>query len=107
MFVKDLLSKKKVKSEQPKTTKEFDETLNIMGRLTAKIHSRAVVDTEQDVFHHESEEEFIQAIGDDFHSFCKQILLTSITNKDQVKQDYALFSEWANEEFSDKNSVLS
>ncbi|WP_338451148.1 DUF2252 family protein [Niallia oryzisoli] len=92
--------KKKVKAKVMQTTADIDSTLDIMGRITAKIHARADVDFLDDLFAHHSEEAILSAIGDQFETFCSQIVFSSITYKEQVKRDYELFCEWVNKEFN-------
>ncbi len=48
------------------TSEDFEATVQIMGKVTAKIHARADVNTENELFNHESEEEILNAIGQDF-----------------------------------------
>lgn len=91
--------KKKVKATQLATAEDFDAVLEIMGRVTAKIHSRADVDTEHELFTHESEEEILDAIGKNFDAFKEQISFSAMTYKVQVNYDYILFSEWVKEKF--------
>lgn len=91
--------KKKVKVTQLLTTNDFDATLDIMGKVTAKIHARADIDTEKELFAHESEEAILEAIGKDFDVFCAQIVFTSMTYKKQVNDDYELFIKWIEEDF--------
>lgn len=91
--------KKKVKPTQLLSPEDFDATLTIMGKVTAKIHSRADVDTEAELFNHESEEEILNAIGDDFGAFKTQISLAALSYKEQVNHDYELFCEWVKESF--------
>ena len=71
----------------------MDITLEIMGRITAKIHARADVDFEADLFSHHSEEEILKAIGNEFNTFCNQIIFASIAFKEQAKRDYELFCQ--------------
>ena len=91
--------KKKVKATQLLTSEDFDSTLKIMGKITAKIHARADVDTEHELFNHESEEEILDAIGDDFETFYNQISFAAIGYKEQVNHDYDLFCQWVAENF--------
>ncbi|RHW34721.1 DUF2252 domain-containing protein [Lysinibacillus yapensis] len=91
--------KKKVKAAQLATVEDFDATVEIMGKITAKIHARADVDTESELFTHESEEEIIEAIGKDFQTFAAQIIFAAIGYKEQVNHDYELFCEWVQETF--------
>lgn len=91
--------KKKVKATQLITAEDFDATLEIMGKVTAKIHARADVDTERELFTHESEEEILRAIGKDIDAFCTQIVSTSMVYKEQVNYDYKLFVSWVEENF--------
>ncbi|MFP3916501.1 DUF2252 family protein [Lysinibacillus telephonicus] len=91
--------KKKVKASQLATVEDFDAVLEIMGRVTAKIHSRADVDTEHELFTHESEEEILDAIGKNFDAFKEQLSFSAMTYKVQVNYDYNLFTEWVKETF--------
>lgn len=91
--------KKKVKASQLQTVEEMDSVLEIMGRITAKIHARADADLEVDLFSHHSEVEILKAIGNEFDTFCAQIVFSSITYKEQVKRDYELFCQWVTEKF--------
>lgn len=91
--------KKKVKADQLLTTEDFDQTLEIMGKITAKIHARADVDTERELFSHESEEEILEAIGDNFDLFSAQIVFVATSYKEQVNHDYKLFCQWVTENF--------
>jgi len=92
--------KKKVKAKVLQTVKDIDDTLEIMGRITAKIHARADVDFEAELFSHHSEEEILKAIGENFDSFSTQIIFTSMVYKEQVNHDYGLFCNWIKEEFN-------
>ncbi|WP_332648043.1 DUF2252 domain-containing protein [Lysinibacillus sp. 54212] len=91
--------KKKVKAEQLITPENFDETLEIMGKVTAKIHARADVDTENELFSHECEKEILSSIGDNFDMFCAQVVFVASSYKEQVNHDYKLFCQWVNEDF--------
>ena len=91
--------KKKINAKLLQTVDGLDETLEIMGRITAKIHARADVDFEADLFSHHSEVEILKAIGDNFDIFSTQIIFTSMVYKEQVNQDYELFCRWVPEEF--------
>ncbi len=91
--------KKKVKAKLIQTTADMDSTLDIMGRITAKIHARADVDFLDERFSYHSEEEILLVIGDQFETFCSQIVFSSITYKKQVKRDYEIFCEWVNKAF--------
>ena len=91
--------KKKIKASQLQTIEDMDVTLEIMGRITAKIHARADVDFEADLFSHHSEEEILKAIGNEFNTFCNQIVFASIAFKEQAKRDYELFCQLVTEKF--------
>ena len=93
--------KKKVKAHLLQTVEDIDSTLETMGKITAKIHARADVDFEVDLFSHHSEVEILKAIGDEFDTFCSQIVFASITYKEQVKRDYELFCQWVAQEFNE------
>ncbi|MFE4353624.1 DUF2252 family protein [Peribacillus butanolivorans] len=93
--------KKKVKAKQLQTVEDIDSTLEIMGRITAKIHARADVDFQADLFSHHNEVEILKAIGNEFDTFCTQIIFASIAYKEQVKRDYELFCQWVTKEFKE------
>lgn len=93
--------KKKVKAQQLKSIEDIDLTLDCMGRITAKIHARSDVDFQADLFSHHSEVEILKAIGNEFNTFCTQIVFSAITYKEQVKNDYELFCQWVTKEFKD------
>jgi uncharacterized protein (DUF2252 family) len=93
--------KKKVKAQQLKSIEDIDITLDLMGRITAKIHARSDVDFQADLFSHHSEVEILKAIGNEFNTFCAQIVFSAITYKEQVKNDYELFCHWVTKEFKD------
>lgn len=91
--------KKKVKAKLIQTIADVDSTLEVMGRVTAKIHARADADFLDELFAHHSEEEILLAIGNQFETFCTQIVFSAITYKEQVKRDHELFCEWVKKEF--------
>jgi hypothetical protein len=98
--------KKKIKVKSLQPVKALDETLEIMGRITAKIHARADVDFEADLFSYHSEDEILKAIGDNFDIFSTQIIFTSMVYKEQVNRDYELFCQWVAEEYDlEKDTV--
>ena len=49
--------KRKIKAKLLQTTEDMDSTVDIMGKIPAKIHSRADVDFQEDLFSYESEQE--------------------------------------------------
>ncbi|KAA9016485.1 DUF2252 domain-containing protein [Niallia endozanthoxylica] len=98
--------KKKVKAKLIPTIADMDSTLDIMGKITAKIHARADVDFLDELFSHHSEEEILLAIGDQFETFCSQIVFSSITYKEQVKRDYELFCEWVKKAFHESEEPI-
>lgn len=93
--------KKKVKAEQLITLKDYDQTLKIMGSITAKIHARADADINSILLTHDSEVEIIKAIGDS-DQFVRDITYAAINYKNQVKYDYELFCEWVQNNFADE-----
>ncbi|WP_445506281.1 DUF2252 domain-containing protein [Niallia sp. 03190] len=86
--------KKKVKTKHVTSIEKLDSTLEIMGKITAKIHARADGDVQQELLDYHSEKEIIRAIGDDFETFCTQVTFISMSYKQQVIDDYALFCNW-------------
>lgn len=97
--------KKKVKAKDMKKIKDIDETLRMMGKITAKIHARADVDFQAELFPYHSEEEILKAIGGNFDSFCTQVVFTAMMYKEQVKRDFELFCQWAGKEFASNEAM--
>jgi uncharacterized protein (DUF2252 family) len=97
--------KKKIKANQFETLKDIDSTLEIMGKITAKIHARADVDFQSDLFSYHSEEEILKAIGEDFDTFCAQLVVVSFAYKEQIKNDYELFSQWVAKAFGELETL--
>ncbi|WP_404454520.1 DUF2252 domain-containing protein [Virgibacillus necropolis] len=73
----------------------MESTVEVMGKVTAKAHARA------DEFHfeHESEEEIVKAIGTEYDGFTSQLVAASTYYKNQVREDYRIFSEWCEVDF--------
>ncbi|WP_028401019.1 DUF2252 domain-containing protein [Ectobacillus panaciterrae] len=92
--------KKRVKAKHMTSAKEIDSTVEIMGRITAKIHARADVDVQHELLTYHSEEEILRAIGRDFEAFCAQLVFSSMVYKQQVNEDYELFCDWCRKEFN-------
>lgn len=90
--------KKKVKADKLLTLKDYDQTLKIMGRVTAKIHARADADIESVLLTHHSEIEIIKAIGN-VDQFVRDITYAALNYKNQVKDDYTLFCQWVEGKF--------
>ncbi len=86
--------KKKVKLTKIETTEDLYDTLEIMGKVTAKIHARADQDIDSNIITHHSEESILTAIGDDFDSFAKQLIDWALFYEEQVQTDYQIFLEW-------------
>lgn len=77
----------------------FVDTVDLMGRVTAKMHARADVDSEIDAIQHESEEEILKAIGGNVEGFIQEVLSSAIFYKNQVHEDHDLFTGWCKEKF--------
>ncbi|OAH53219.1 hypothetical protein AWH48_12775 [Domibacillus aminovorans] len=92
--------KKRVKPEDIENEKEFDQVLDVYGGIAAKIHARADADVEDALLSYHSEEEILNAIGDDYDAFAAQLVFLSKAYKEQVKQDYVLFCGWLNYKFT-------
>jgi uncharacterized protein (DUF2252 family) len=86
--------KKRLKLESLETAEELEETVDCMGRITAKMHARADADVRSGVLAYHSEEEIERAMGDDEDAFCATIAHWAISYADQVEHDYRLFVEW-------------
>lgn len=92
--------KKRVKPEDIENEKEFDKVLDVFGGIAAKIHARADVDIAHSLLEYHSEEEILNAIGEDFDAFSEQLVFMSMAYKERVKQDYVLFCGWLNTKFT-------
>ncbi|OLN23580.1 hypothetical protein BTO30_03915 [Domibacillus antri] len=92
--------KKRLKPEDIENAKEFDKVLDVFGGIAAKIHARADADIEHSLLSYHSEEEILNAIGDDYDAFAAQLVFLSNAYKERVKQDYVLFCGWLNYKFS-------
>ncbi|WP_010532192.1 DUF2252 domain-containing protein [Lentibacillus jeotgali] len=88
-----------VDQEELTETKGMNDTVEVMGKITAKIHARADADADEIPLSYESEEEILKAIGDDFNHFLSEVVVWSMFYKNQVNQDYLLFCEWCRDEF--------
>lgn len=84
--------KKKVKPKNYKDATDYEKTLTIMGKITAKCHSRAAVALQQ-VVEYRSEEEILRAIRD-VASFSHYITVHALSYKERVKKDYELFQQF-------------
>ncbi|MYL53952.1 DUF2252 domain-containing protein [Pontibacillus yanchengensis] len=78
---------------------DVDKTLKTMGKIAAKIHARADGDIENHILDYHSENEILEAIGDDSEGFINELQLWSKFYKERVEQDHELFKEWLNEYF--------
>ncbi|AQQ54535.1 DUF2252 domain-containing protein [Planococcus lenghuensis] len=87
-----------VDPESLQSTESMLDTIEAMGKVTAKIHARADHDVD-DALPYDSETEILKAIGD-INRFAEDISHLALFYKRQVEQDYELFKEWLNEEFS-------
>lgn len=76
--------------------KNMESTVEVMGKVTAKAHARA----DEFQFEHESEEEIVKTIGSEKDGFISQLVTASINYRDQVHDDYLIFSEWCAERFN-------
>lgn len=77
------------------TMENMKETVEMMGRVTAKAHARA----DELILTHQSEEEIINVIGDEYDGFISQMIAASIYYKKQVNEDFELFTEWCRNKF--------
>lgn len=90
---------KDVKAKYFKEFKDVKQTLKTMAKVTAKIHARVDKDVEDTILDSHSEEEILQAIGEDDSGFKKEMSTWSKHYKEQVEGDYQLFLEWLEERF--------
>lgn len=91
-----------VEQEQLTDTEDMNKTVDIMGKVTAKMHARADVDAENDVLSYESEKEILKAIDGEVDGFVAEMVLWAIFYKKQVHEDFKLFGEWCKKAFEIK-----
>ncbi|WP_100330158.1 DUF2252 domain-containing protein [Bacillus xiapuensis] len=85
--------KKKLKLEAIKSVKDMTDTVEQMGRITAKVHARADADINEGLLPYHSEEEIIKAIGEDVDGFVYYLSHWAFSYANQVEKDYACFLE--------------
>lgn len=86
--------KKKLKLEMMKSHEDMIETVEQMGRITAKVHARADADINEGILPYHSEDEILKAIGDDVDGFVHYLSHWAISYANQVEQDYKFFMEY-------------
>lgn len=86
--------KKKLQAESFEGAAEFLEVLELMGRITAKIHSRADADVLHGVLPYHSEMEISEAMGESCDDFCGALSSWALSYSRQVEEDYKLFTDW-------------
>lgn len=92
--------KKKIKQKNYSGMEDYEKTLKIMGKITAKSHSRAGVVLSQ-AANYCSEEKILAAIKD-VETFSDYMTIHAISYKDQVNEDYRLFSSYVRDMIVDK-----
>ncbi|GGN94331.1 DUF2252 domain-containing protein [Saccharibacillus kuerlensis] len=93
--------KKRLKAEALKEPEDMQRVLTLMGRLTAKMHARADFDDSLGILPYHSEKEIAKAMGEDCGVFAQHISQFAHAYADIVERDYALFTEWTAQRFSD------
>lgn len=78
-----------------KQKENMESTVEVMGKVTAKAHARA----DEFQFEHESEEEIIKTIGSEYDGFISQLVAASTYYKNQVHEDYRIFTKWCEVNF--------
>lgn len=89
--------KKKLKLDSIGSPEELSDVLDVMGRITAKMHARADADVEQGLLTYHSEKEIEKAMGDSSSDFCRTLSDWAMSYSHQVGDDYRLFVEWVNQ----------
>lgn len=97
--------KKKVKPKHYRSIEETLTTVDIMGKVAAKIHARADSDT-SDLFDYHSEEIILKEIQKNVDIFISKTTLQALTYVSTVKHDYELFVDYINE-FKENTSATS
>lgn len=88
--------KKKVKPKHYRSVEEMIETVQIMGKVAAKIHARADSDTSE-LFDYDSEEIILKEINKNVDIFIEKTTLQAMTYTSIVKRDYQLFVAFVEE----------
>ncbi|WP_438445845.1 DUF2252 domain-containing protein [Gorillibacterium sp. sgz5001074] len=86
--------KKKLKLENVEDREELSDVLEVMGRITAKMHARADADVEKGILPYHSEKEIEKAMGDSCGDFCRTLSDWALSYSHQVEEDYRLFKDW-------------
>lgn len=99
--------KKRLKAQKIATHDDMITTLKQMGRLTAKIHSRADNDLREDagILDYDAEHEIKAAMGQDPDKFADTLSLWAINYTSQVHEDYAIFRELVARRFPAESAV--
>lgn len=92
--------KKKVKPKHYQSLEDYIVTAEIMGKIAAKIHSRADIDY-SDVFTYQSENEILERIGQHRKLFVESTVLQAMHYKQLVYSDYELFKGWTQGKYQD------
>ncbi|KAB8129931.1 DUF2252 domain-containing protein [Gracilibacillus oryzae] len=79
--------------------KPIKQTVKIMGKIAAKIHSRADQDINEDLLGYHSEDAINEVIERDRAQFIQELVTWSRFYKQRVEQDYKLFLEWLEKDF--------
>ncbi|GAA0612586.1 DUF2252 family protein [Virgibacillus siamensis] len=77
------------------TVENMNETVELMGKVTAKAHARA----DELILTHQSEEEIIKAIGNEYDGFISQMIAATVYYKQQVNEDFGLFKQWCQKKY--------
>jgi uncharacterized protein (DUF2252 family) len=91
--------KKKLKAESIDDFGELKDIVEVMGRITAKLHARADADVEQGILSYHSEKEIEKAMGEDCGDFCRSLSNWALSYAGQVEDDFRLFTDWVEKEF--------
>ncbi|WP_309118387.1 DUF2252 family protein [Paenibacillus sp.] len=96
--------KKRLKLEKIRTHDDLLTTLKLMGRITAKIHSRA--DNElrdrEGILDYHAEAEIAEAMGPDPDKFADTLSLWAMNYAAQVHEDYGIFQQLVQRRFDER-----
>ncbi|WP_274310356.1 DUF2252 domain-containing protein [Solibacillus daqui] len=85
--------KRKVKPKNYRKLEDYYTTTEIMGKIAAKIHSRADLDYSP-VFTYHSEDEILKQLRGHEEIFIEAIILQAMRYKQIVNADYVLFTDY-------------
>ncbi|MGB7999055.1 MAG: DUF2252 family protein [Anaerobacillus sp.] len=89
---------KEIEPKHIKDYKDLKQTVKIMARISAKIHSRADSDIDHHYLTYHSETEILRVIDHDWKGLRDEVNQWSTFYQNRVQSDFDLFTEWCKKE---------